>query len=60
MAGVSINTVTKLPADVSEACAAYQDATLVDLPRKTIEADEIWSFVYMRHHPRAAVLHLVK
>ncbi|HWW89448.1 MAG TPA: IS1 family transposase [Solirubrobacteraceae bacterium] len=46
--GCSINTVTKLLLDVGEACAAYQDRTLRDLPCKTIEADEIWSFVYSK------------
>lgn len=48
MAGCSINTVTKLLLDVGEACAAYQDEHLRDLPCKTIEADEIWSFVYSK------------
>jgi IS1 family transposase len=46
--GCSINTVTKLLLDVGEACAEYQDHTLLDLPCKTIEADEIWSFVYSK------------
>jgi IS1 family transposase len=48
MAGCSINTVSKLLLDVGEACAAYQDEHLRDLPCKTIEADEIWSFVYSK------------
>ena len=48
MAGVSINTVSKLLLDIGEACAAYQDDHLRDLPCKTIEADEIWSFVYSK------------
>jgi IS1 family transposase len=43
--GCSINTVTKFLLDVGEACAEYQDRTLRDLACKTIEADEIWSFV---------------
>jgi IS1 family transposase len=43
--GCSINTVTKLLVDLGEACAGYHDRTLRDLPCKTIEADEIWSFV---------------
>ncbi len=46
--GCSINTVTKLLLDVGEACAAYQDEHLRDLGCKTIEADEIWSFVYSK------------
>ncbi len=48
MAGVSINTVSKLLLDVGDACAEYQDRTLRDLPCKTIEADEIWSFCYSK------------
>jgi IS1 family transposase len=46
--GCSINTVTKLLLDVGEACAAYQDEHLRDLPCRTIECDEIWSFVYSK------------
>jgi IS1 family transposase len=48
MAGCSINTVSKLLVDVGEACAAYEQATLRNLPCKTIQADEIWSFVYKK------------
>jgi IS1 family transposase len=48
MAGCSINTVSKLLLDIGEACATYQDEHLRDLPCKTIEADEIWSFVYAK------------
>jgi IS1 family transposase len=48
MAGCSINTVSKLLLDIGEACSAYQETTLVDLPCKTIQCDEIWSFVYAK------------
>jgi IS1 family transposase len=48
MADCSVNTVSKLLLDVGEACAEYQDRTLRDLPCQTIEADEIWSFVYSK------------
>ena len=48
MAGISINTVSKLLVDVGAACTAYQDEVLRDLPCKTIQADEIWSFVYAK------------
>jgi IS1 family transposase len=48
MAGCSINTVSKLLTDIGAACAEYQDRTLRDLPCKTVEADEIWSFVYSK------------
>ena len=33
---------------IGAACAAYQDEHLRDLSCKTIEADEIWSFVYSK------------
>ena len=48
MADVSINTVYKLLADVGVACAAYQDETLVDLPCRRVQCDEMWSFVYAK------------
>jgi IS1 family transposase len=48
MAGCSINTVSKLLLDIGAACAGYQDEHLRDLACKTIEADEIWSFVYSK------------
>ena len=41
-------TVQKLLLDIGAACAAYQDEHLRDLSCKTIEADEIWSFVYSK------------
>lgn len=43
--GASINTVTKLLVEAGEACAAYQDQALRNLPCKRIRCDEIWSFV---------------
>lgn len=46
--GAAKNTVTKLLVDVGEACSAYMNETLVDLPCERIEADEIWSFVYAK------------
>jgi IS1 family transposase/lambda repressor-like predicted transcriptional regulator len=48
MAGVSINTVTKLLVDVGAACTAYQDEVLRNLPCKTLQADEIWAFCYAK------------
>lgn len=32
-------------AEVGEACLTYQRATLIDLPCKRLQADEVWSFV---------------
>ncbi len=48
MAGCSINTVSKLLLDIGDACTAYQDRVLVDLPCSTVQCDEIWSFVYSK------------
>jgi IS1 family transposase len=48
MAACSINTISKLLLDIGAACASYQDEHLRDLACKTVEADEIWSFVYSK------------
>jgi IS1 family transposase len=48
MTGAAKNTITKLLADAGEACVAYQDATLRDLPCKAIQCDEIWSYCYSK------------
>ena len=45
VAGVSINTVTKLLADVGQACSDYQDRTMRDLPITNVQVDEIWAFI---------------
>jgi IS1 family transposase len=42
---VAINSVVKLLIDAGQACSAYQDKTLRNLPCKRIQCDEIWSFV---------------
>ncbi len=49
MTGAAKNTITKLLVDLGEACAEYQDGALVDLPRKVVEADEIWSYCYAKN-----------
>jgi hypothetical protein len=46
--GRSINTVSKLLVDLGAACDDYQDSTFRNLPCRTIQADEIWSYVYAR------------
>ena len=48
MTGAAKNTITKLLADLGEACAEYQDGVFQDLPCKVVEADEIWSFCYSK------------
>ncbi len=44
----AINTVVKLLTDVGDACAKYQDMHLRNLPCKTLQCDEIWSFCYAK------------
>ena len=46
--GVSINTVTKLMVEAGEACAAYHDETVRDVPSSHVQCDEIWAFCYAR------------
>jgi hypothetical protein len=48
MAGVSKMTVLKLLKDTGEACMAFEDMTLRNLPCKNIQCDEIWSFCYAK------------
>ena len=55
MAGVSINTVTKLLVDAGETCAAYHDETVRGVKARRVQCDEIWSFCYAKekHVPTA-------
>jgi IS1 family transposase len=46
--GAAKNTITKLLVDLGEVCSDFQDRTLVDLPCRTIQCDEIWNFVYAK------------
>lgn len=48
VAGVSINTVTKLLVDAGNACAAFHDATVRDVKASKVQCDEIWSFCYAK------------
>lgn len=48
VAGVSINTVTKLLVEAGEACAAYHDETVREVTASRIQCDEIWSFCYAK------------
>ncbi len=45
VADVSINTVSKLLADVGVACAVYMDQAMRDLTLTNIQVDEIWAFI---------------
>jgi IS1 family transposase len=48
MTGAAKNTVTKLLLDVGAAASDYMDGTMLDLPCKRLQVDEIWSFVYAK------------
>ena len=48
VAGVSINTVSKLLVEAGEACAAYHDEAVRDVPASRVQCDEIWSFCYAK------------
>ena len=48
VAGVSINTVTKLLIDAGEACAAYHDEHVRNVIAARVQCDEIWSFCYAK------------
>jgi IS1 family transposase len=45
VADVSINTVSKLLADVGAACSEYQHKTMRNLALTDIQVDEIWAFI---------------
>jgi IS1 family transposase len=55
MTGISKPTILKLLKDVGEACMAFENKTLRNLPCRHIESDEIWSFCYAkeRNVPKA-------
>lgn len=48
LTGVSINTVSKLLAEVGAACAQYQDEHLRSLPARRVQCAEIWAFCYAK------------
>ncbi len=43
--GVHRDTILRLMVRVADACAAYSDRTLRDLPTTRVECDEIWGYV---------------
>jgi len=48
IAGVSINTVTKLLESAGRACAAYHDEAVIGVRARLLQCDEIWSFCYAK------------
>jgi IS1 family transposase len=45
MTGASKNTIAKLLVELGAACSEYQDRIMRNLSCKTIQVDEIWSFI---------------
>jgi IS1 family transposase len=45
MTGASKNTIAKLSIELGAACSDYMDRAMRNLPCKTIQVDEIWSFI---------------
>jgi len=48
MTGAAKGTVLKLLADIGQACAAYQDATLRGLTCRRVQCDEVWAFCHAK------------
>jgi IS1 family transposase len=48
VAGVSINTVSKLLVEAGEACLAIHDETVRNVKASRIQCDEIWSFCHAK------------
>jgi IS1 family transposase/lambda repressor-like predicted transcriptional regulator len=48
MAGVSINTVTKLMVDMGRVCQRFHDDTARNLRAERVQADEAWAFCYAK------------
>jgi IS1 family transposase len=49
LAGVSINTVTKLLVDAGKVCAAFHDEQVRGVKSRRVQVDEIWSFTYAKN-----------
>lgn len=48
MVDVSKDTVSKLSLELGEACIRFMDETLVNLPCKRLQVDEMWGFCYAK------------
>ena len=48
MAGVSINTVSKLLVDAGKVCAAFHDEKVRNVQTRRCQVDEIWSFTHAK------------
>jgi IS1 family transposase len=48
LTGVAKKTVSRILVEVGEACTAYHDRIMRNLPCKVIQVDEVWSFTYCK------------
>jgi IS1 family transposase len=48
LTGVAKKTVSRILVETGEACAAYHDSIMRNLPCKVIQVDEVWSFTYCK------------
>jgi len=48
MTGVAKGTVLKLLVDLGRACEDFHQRTVVNIPSKRIQCDEIWAFCYAK------------
>jgi IS1 family transposase len=48
LTGVAKKTVSRILVEVGEACAAYHDRIMRNLPCKVLQVDEVWSFTYCK------------
>ena len=48
MTGVALNTISKLLVDLGDACAKHHMETVVNVPSRRVQCDEIWSFCYAK------------
>jgi IS1 family transposase len=48
LTGVAKKTVSRILVEVGEACAAFHDKIMRNLPCKVVQVDEVWSFTYCK------------
>lgn len=56
VAGVSINTVTKMLVDAGTACLAHHDKAVRNVKASKVQCDEIWSFNYAKQKNVASAI----
>jgi IS1 family transposase len=48
MTGFAKKTIARLQVEIGQACAAYSDKIMRNLPCKVIQVDEVWTFTYCK------------